>query len=378
MASFKKFQIFISSTYEDLKDERNEVFHTIYAMHHIPAGMEYFNAADETSWNIIKGVIDESDFYVIILGHRYGSMDSEGIGYTEKEYNYANSKKIPILSFVRDRNHPVSPQFIDTGNSKDKLEKFIDKIKERQCSFWTTKEDLCNKISVSFFQAIENHDRPGWVRGMGDLVRLTDNIKNQRAAELADIATDKQISYALIENNIRNLKEILKQSVYKNSDIPVKNLDNIIKKFDEDDYADLDKDKLKPLLGTVMVHSSLGDYLTKKPAFKSFMEEYASFTDNLKITLGLLKYKDNLLAQKIVMGISIQPVIIRWGTDLTSILNSNMKDHFIESLDKESYKNIKRKESFNLMHPIIRFYELMHHVIQYITVLENDLKTSTS
>lgn len=42
-----KYQIFVSSTYEDLKDERNEVIKACLNMGHIPVGMEMFNAADE-------------------------------------------------------------------------------------------------------------------------------------------------------------------------------------------------------------------------------------------------------------------------------------------------------------------------------------------
>ena len=40
-----KYQIFVSSTYEDLRDERNEVIKACLNMGHIPVGMEMFNAA---------------------------------------------------------------------------------------------------------------------------------------------------------------------------------------------------------------------------------------------------------------------------------------------------------------------------------------------
>jgi hypothetical protein len=42
-----KYQIFVSSTYEDLKDERAEVIKACLNMGHIPVGMEMFNAADQ-------------------------------------------------------------------------------------------------------------------------------------------------------------------------------------------------------------------------------------------------------------------------------------------------------------------------------------------
>ena len=95
----KKYQIFVSSTYEDLKKERDQVIKAILEMGHIPVGMEMFSAADEQQWEIIKKQIDESDYYVVIVAHRYGSMDGE-VSFTEKEYDYAVSKDIPVLGFV--------------------------------------------------------------------------------------------------------------------------------------------------------------------------------------------------------------------------------------------------------------------------------------
>lgn len=42
-----------------------------------------------------------SDNYVLIAGRYCRTLiESEGISYTEKEYNYAISKGIPVLSFV--------------------------------------------------------------------------------------------------------------------------------------------------------------------------------------------------------------------------------------------------------------------------------------
>src|SRR4051794_10453066 len=96
----KKFQIFISSTYEDLKEERDELIKTCMKMGHIPLGMEMFNAADEEQWLIIRRTIDLSDYYCVIVARRYGSRDKDGTGFTEKEFNYAASKAIPILGFI--------------------------------------------------------------------------------------------------------------------------------------------------------------------------------------------------------------------------------------------------------------------------------------
>jgi hypothetical protein len=51
----KRYQVFVSSTYEDLKEERNEVLQALLELDCIPCGMEYFPATDDTQWNYIKG-----------------------------------------------------------------------------------------------------------------------------------------------------------------------------------------------------------------------------------------------------------------------------------------------------------------------------------
>ena len=95
-----KYQVFLSSTYSDLVDERESIIKAILEMYHIPIGMEMFSAEDEDQWEIIRRTIEVSDYYVLVLGLRYGSKTSEGIGFTQKEYEYALEKNIPILAFV--------------------------------------------------------------------------------------------------------------------------------------------------------------------------------------------------------------------------------------------------------------------------------------
>ena len=97
----KKYQVFISSTYNDLIEERRKILDILLMADCIPAGMEAFAAADEEQFNIIKKVIDLCDYYILIIGKRYGSInESTGISYTEMEYEYAKAQNIPILVFA--------------------------------------------------------------------------------------------------------------------------------------------------------------------------------------------------------------------------------------------------------------------------------------
>ena len=55
----KRYQVFVSSTYADLKEERSKVIQALMEMDCIPAGMELFPAADEEQWAFIQKVIDD-------------------------------------------------------------------------------------------------------------------------------------------------------------------------------------------------------------------------------------------------------------------------------------------------------------------------------
>lgn len=77
MSNNKMYQVFVSSTYEDLKDERNKVLQALLRIDCIPIGMEYFNAADEDQFTVIKDLISSCDYYVLILGGKYGSIEEK-------------------------------------------------------------------------------------------------------------------------------------------------------------------------------------------------------------------------------------------------------------------------------------------------------------
>lgn len=95
----------MSSTFGDLREERERVAWKLLKDRHIPSGMETFPAADDRGWETIRRGIDLSDYYVLIVGWRYGSIDPDtGVSWTHREYRYAKEKGIPILAFFRDMN----------------------------------------------------------------------------------------------------------------------------------------------------------------------------------------------------------------------------------------------------------------------------------
>ena len=153
-------------------EERQAAVEAILNAGHIPAGMELFKAGDQTQKEIIEEWIKESDVYLLILGARYGSIDSElGISYTEWEYRLAGELGIPRFSLV------LSDDYIDKKVRDELLKtKDIERNMEKFSNFKTDVESHIVKF-IDHHQAIKGailgslnditrrrKDLKGWIR----------------------------------------------------------------------------------------------------------------------------------------------------------------------------------------------------------------------
>jgi hypothetical protein len=132
----------------------------------MPAGMELFPAADESAWQLIKDVIDASDYYVLIIGGRYGSEDEEGIGYTEKEYDYAVSTGKPVVPLLHENPDNLPRDKTETSEAAwEKLQSFREKVeKKHTCVYWDSAENLKAKLIVGITATVKRHPAIGWVQ----------------------------------------------------------------------------------------------------------------------------------------------------------------------------------------------------------------------
>ncbi|MBF4436363.1 MULTISPECIES: DUF4062 domain-containing protein [unclassified Vibrio] len=162
----KRYQVFVSSTYVDLVEERQSVLQTLMEMDCIPAGMELFPAADEEQWEFIKKVIDDCDYYLLIIGGRYGSTAEDGLSYTEKEFDYAVSKGIKVIALLHE-----APDDLPRGKSEQsedlyrKLQEFRKKVgTDRLVRFWKEASQLPGEVALSLNKTIKMFPAVGWVR----------------------------------------------------------------------------------------------------------------------------------------------------------------------------------------------------------------------
>jgi hypothetical protein len=207
----KIYQVFISSTFTDLQEERRAVAEAISKSGQIPAGMEYFPASSQKQFEYIKKIIDRCDYYVLIIAGKYGTMSPSGISYTEEEYNYATSKGIPVLAFINNEVGKIPSEKVETDKEKlDKLQNFRDEVaSSRIVEFWKDSKELPGKVAIAVAQEINLNPGIGWIRG------------------------DQAIDPKIYEEN-RNLRQELQS--YKQTALPLTfsfppNLPNITEEF---------------------------------------------------------------------------------------------------------------------------------------------------
>jgi hypothetical protein len=179
-----RYQVFVSSTFTDLKEEREKVLQALLECKAFPTGMELFPSADEEQFEFIKREIDSSDYYIVIIAGRYGSVAEDGVGYTEKEYDYAISCEKPVLTFLHEDIGQLPGTKLETSDiGRRRLDAFRGKVRQRRLvNFYRNPDDLKAKVLNSLNQQFQIKPMRGWMRAgqtsRADLERIADLQQN--------------------------------------------------------------------------------------------------------------------------------------------------------------------------------------------------------
>ncbi len=194
----KKLQVFVSSTYTDLIEERQVAVQAILDAGHIPAGMELFKAG-KSQMKTIQKWIDESDVYMLILGGRYGSIEEEsGLSYTELEYGYALSKNMPVFAIV------LEDSFLFTkaaSHGKDtifehdniiKYELFKNYVKNNIVKFVKNVDQIPSIVHVQLNNVLNDPDYHlvGWIKSTQQIENLSQLDTSYLNKNLNNILTE--------------------------------------------------------------------------------------------------------------------------------------------------------------------------------------------
>lgn len=207
MAAATRYQVFLSSTYEDLRVERQQATQAILEAGNFPAGMELFPAADDNQWELIKQVISESDYYIVIAGGKYGSIGPAGISYTEMEYDYAHSMGIPIMGYVKDKLENIPSKFVEPDPQRRQLlEAFRAKVMTRICKKFAEPSELGMFVLKSLMHETRVRPRLGWIRGDQAMTEE----ERQRELKLVDELEEARKLVKRLQAEVKSLRRQLR------------------------------------------------------------------------------------------------------------------------------------------------------------------------
>ncbi|HEX5359769.1 MAG TPA: DUF4062 domain-containing protein [Fluviicoccus sp.] len=162
----KRYQVFISATYADLREERAIVTQTLPALGCLPTALEQHNQSLSTMV-AIRRQIDESDYYLLLVGSRYGSLMPSGVSYTHMEYVYAATKQKPMLILMHENPESRAAEFQEkTPEGRLKFGDFRKLLQRERESiiYWRDARDLEMLLQQFTPELIRRHPTAGWIR----------------------------------------------------------------------------------------------------------------------------------------------------------------------------------------------------------------------
>lgn len=291
----KKYQVFISSTYIDLKEERQAVVEAVLKAGHIPAGMELFKSG-KSQLETIKKWIDVSDIYVLILGGRYGSIDEEtGKSYTQLEYEYALDRNMPVFAIVikdeltrkKVKEAEKHEDVIEIYN-KTKYDDFKKNVLDKIVSFAGSLPEIKLGVHENIHQFERDYKLKGWVRG--DSLKGDEKLQ-EKHLELVEKNSQLELKIEKSKLKEKNRKTFKSGCTYKEIKELLESKEITIPK----EYLDREEDVKFPLiqaffLGKDTYSSGVSNRKGMNIDDKSL---YFNVAPQL-ITLGLLENKENV------------------------------------------------------------------------------------
>jgi len=152
-----RLRIFISSTMDDLRNERREVVKRLKALNAIePVNAEGILPDGGTSWDRISDELDDCDLFVLILGDRYGwrpppgPLSADDVSVTEGEYRAARELDIPVLPFYKKLGEKTTVDADEAARRK----KFRDDVADWTKGQFRTEFDYADELGELVMQSV--------------------------------------------------------------------------------------------------------------------------------------------------------------------------------------------------------------------------------
>ena len=151
-------KIYLSATFDDLKDYRAAVYRILRMLRLDVISMEDYVAADAYPLHKCLADVAASDIYIGLIGWHYGYIpdqdNPEQKSITELEYRQAEKCDLPCLLFLADKNAGWPDQYKDIATGAGNHGKYITHFraeleKEHLVSYFKNPDHLASLVSVA-------------------------------------------------------------------------------------------------------------------------------------------------------------------------------------------------------------------------------------
>ncbi|MCP5108516.1 MAG: DUF4062 domain-containing protein, partial [bacterium] len=149
-------KVFISSTYEDLREYREKAIEVVNRYERIPAAMEFFGSRSGEPTTVCKKEIERCDIFIGIYAHRYGHVpEGQEKSITQMEYECAKDEGKTCLCFMVKKGYPWNPDFIEM-DKYPQLNAFLAVLnKDHVIDYFTTPDDFGLKFATAIGKQVE-------------------------------------------------------------------------------------------------------------------------------------------------------------------------------------------------------------------------------
>ena len=166
-------RIFLSSTFNDLREYRAAADRTLRQLGHDVISMEDYVAEDRRPQDKTLADIAAADLYLGIVGWRYGHIPTEDNpderSITEIEYRHAQKLRKPTLIFLVEKDAPWPVDDVEFDR-RDRLEAFREELsRARVVSFFTSVTEFTAKLAEAIALWDRDRAKPPQVVTLADL-----------------------------------------------------------------------------------------------------------------------------------------------------------------------------------------------------------------
>jgi len=145
-------KIYVSSTFNDLQEFREQVRTSLRSMGHEDIAMEYYSAGEKRPVDKCLADVATADIYVGIFALRYGYIPKgQKKSVTEQEYRKAFELNKPCFIFMLKEDAPWPPNRIEF-KYYDRISKFRKELCDRHMvGLFIDKNDLAKQVTAAIY-----------------------------------------------------------------------------------------------------------------------------------------------------------------------------------------------------------------------------------